>query len=136
MAAARASHSQMTAQLDSYKAELQTTLKKKLDKNEEERLEHLSVQCELLAKKLSVMSAERSELETAKNILEIELTTNLRRRRDEALGQLDRMSISGDYALKSREEELQSLQQLIITANRKFEGLYIFNLVAFTSLTI
>lgn len=53
---------------------------------------------------------------------EIELNSNLIRRRDETMKKIDRFMFDGDSVLGNRKEELQNIQNALKTFDEKLSG--------------
>jgi predicted nuclease with TOPRIM domain len=62
------------------------------------------------------------KVETNKDILEIELNSNLKRRRNECSSKLESMTFEENRELHSKRDELQTLQNTISTMTKKLNG--------------
>lgn len=113
---------QLQGQIESYEIEMGMPLQKNLSPAEESRLDHLSIECDSLSESLAEISLKRTELEGEKKMQEIELNSNLLRRRDETLKKIDQFILDGDSVLGSRMEELQIIQDAIKTFEEKILG--------------
>ncbi|KAL6716872.1 Structural maintenance of chromosomes protein 3 [Lecanora helva] len=77
----------LTDQQSAHEAEMASEFKKSLTRDEETQLENLSSTVQDLRRQLSETSSTRSDLESRKSILEIELRENLRPRLDQLKAQ-------------------------------------------------
>lgn len=64
-------------------------------------------------------------MEATKNILEIELNANLKRRRDGAMSKLDSLSLSENHTLNARQEEIKSIEKSIQMTLKKLQGKFL-----------
>ena len=105
---------QLELQMTSFESELGTPLVKKLSKREEETLNELSNQIERDSILLCELVNQRAQAEAQKNVLEIELNTNLKRRRQEMSIKLqESSSIGSNESISNRESELKTLSRYI-----------------------
>ncbi|TPX67208.1 hypothetical protein SpCBS45565_g03913 [Spizellomyces sp. 'palustris'] len=113
----------LTTQLQTYEAELKSPFTKTLTNQEQARLDEVNAAVEELQQQLREASKRRASLESRKTILEIELNTNLRRKRDDAVAQLDNASFEGEVGvqLRSRQQELATVEKAIERAARRLE---------------
>ncbi|OCK77312.1 hypothetical protein K432DRAFT_123201 [Lepidopterella palustris CBS 459.81] len=103
-------------QQTSYETELASDYKKALTKDEEQQLERLSSTVQDLRRQHSELSAMRSELESRKSEIDVELRENLRPTFDQLTAQENGSSGSGGSSSKLKESQ-RSLKR--ITQNMK-----------------
>ncbi|EEP81490.1 chromosome segregation protein sudA [Uncinocarpus reesii 1704] len=109
----------LTDQINAHEEELSTPFEKALSNEEEARLESLSSVVQDLRRQHSDVSSKRSELETRKSILEVELRENLHPRLDQLLGhdiEAGEDTIQGNLKesqrqIKKQTKELEKLNQ-------------------------
>ncbi|GAA5987111.1 hypothetical protein JCM10908_001030 [Rhodotorula pacifica] len=101
-----------------------------LSDDEEEEMKRLSAEADQRKKALVELSKEVSDLERAKDLLEIELNENLRRRREELRARLDTLETSGGQDdqnaaggedLDARKKELKKLDKQIQSLNARLD---------------
>lgn len=104
-----------------YQAELGSDFKKALTQTEEQQLQNLGSTVQDLRKQHADLSASRSELETRKTTIEVELRENLRLRLDQLNSQETDSSTgtSSSSRLKDRQRELRRLQQSVADVEQK-----------------
>ncbi|KAH7098435.1 RecF/RecN/SMC protein [Auriculariales sp. MPI-PUGE-AT-0066] len=112
------------AKREAYEAELRSPMERRLTADEENMLGRLEQEVESTKTQLLEFKKARSELGSKRDMLEIDLNENLRRRRDELRARLDVMVVgergevdsSSDEAvadLDSRQRELKALEASI-----------------------
>ena len=122
----------LTEQQNAYEAEIASDFKKALTQDEETQLENLSSTVQDLRRQYAEASSARSELESRKTLLEIELRENLRPRLDQlkskefeggdggsrgSLSQSQKELKKIDKALAAIEQKLQETDSSIDSAN-------------------
>ena len=70
------------------------------------------------------LKARNIKVETNKDILEIELNSNLKRRRNECSSKLESMTFEENRELQSKRDELRALQTTISTLTRKLKCIF------------
>ncbi|KAI9338092.1 chromosome segregation protein sudA [Zopfochytrium polystomum] len=120
-------------QLDALRAEVRTPLQRTLNATEQARLETVTAELEDCNRQLSEATPKRAKLESRKNIITIELNSNLRRNRENVLQLLENAgaseSIEGSLAanvdrqLAPRQEELRELAERVQTVTNKLQDL-------------
>ncbi|KAL8635570.1 MAG: hypothetical protein Q9228_006950, partial [Teloschistes exilis] len=116
----------LTDQQNAHEAEIASEFKKALTQAEETQLENLNSTVQDLRQKYSDLSSARTELESRKTILEIELRENLRPRLDQLQVQDfdDRTGTSGSRgSLKESQAELKRINKRISIAEAKLQEL-------------
>ncbi|KAL8744618.1 MAG: hypothetical protein Q9184_007977, partial [Pyrenodesmia sp. 2 TL-2023] len=115
----------LTDQQDAHEAEIASEFKKALTQDEETQLENLSSTVHDLRQKYSDLSSARSELESRKTILEIELREDLRPRLDQLQAQEfdDRASAGSRGTLKESQAELKRINKRLATIESKLTEL-------------
>lgn len=115
----------LTDQQNAHEAEIAAEFKKALTRDEETLLENLSSTVQDLRQQYSNLSSARSELESRKTILEIELRENLRPRLDQLRAQVfdDRSSAGSRGTLKESQAELKRINSRIATVESKLTEL-------------
>ena len=113
----------LTDQQNAHEAEIASEFKKSLTSDEETQLETLSVSAQDLRRQLSEASSSRSELESRKTILEIELRENLRPRLDQLKSQefdsQDNGSARGN--VKQSQQELKRITKSFEEVGKKLD---------------
>ena len=110
----------LTDQQNALEAEIASAFKKDLTTEEETLLEELSSTVQDLRRQFSDISAGRSELESRKAILEIELRENLRPRLDQLRSQdIETRSTSSHSNLKQSQQELKRIDKSIAAIETK-----------------
>ncbi|GAA5841478.1 hypothetical protein JCM11251_007154 [Rhodosporidiobolus azoricus] len=116
-----------------YREELGSGFEKALSEEEEESMKNLTEEVDRTKKALVELSKEVSELAKRKNLLEIELSDNLRRRREELSGKIEAINSGaattntqqdvGEQAedLDARRHELEKLERQIEALNQRLE---------------
>ena len=104
----------LTDQQNALEAEIASAFKKDLSAEEETLLENLSSTIQDLRRQFSDLSAARSELESRKTILEIELRENLRPRLDQLQSQdVEAYSTGSHSNLKQAQQELKRIDKSV-----------------------
>lgn len=110
-------------QISAYEAELASDFKKALTANEERQLETLGETVKELQKQWSELSKARRELEGRKQILEVELRSNLRLKLDQLTTQAFEASTSGGGGnLKEAQRELKKTQKALAAIEGKLQA--------------
>ncbi|KAI9202171.1 structural maintenance of chromosome protein [Polychytrium aggregatum] len=104
----------LESQIEAYQTELRTVLQQNLSDAESARLADLGIELDHARTELNGISAQKSELETPKALLEIALNSNLKRRREAIQTQLEAID-SGDGAdeIQVRTAEIETLNKAI-----------------------
>ncbi|KAI4230795.1 MAG: hypothetical protein LQ349_006026 [Xanthoria aureola] len=115
----------LTDQQNAHEAEIASEFKKALTRDEETQLENLNSTVQDLRQQYSDLSSARSDLESRKRIIEIELHENLRPRLDQLEAQeLDDRTTSGSRGtLQESQRELKSITKRISTVDAKLQEL-------------
>ncbi|KAL8824763.1 MAG: hypothetical protein Q9170_008050 [Blastenia crenularia] len=115
----------LTDQQNAHEAEIGSEFKKALTADEETQLENLSSTVQDLRQQCARLSTARSDLESRKKILEIELREELRPRLDQLQAQEfdDRASTGGQGTLQESQTELKRINKRIATAEAKLAEL-------------
>lgn len=110
-------------QQTSYETELASDYKKALTKDEEQQLERLSSTVQDLRRQHSELSAMRSELESRKSEIDVELRENLRPTFDQLTAQENGSSGSGGSSSKLKESQrsLKRITQKFVALEQKIE---------------
>lgn len=109
-------------QLQAHEAEMGSEFKKALTRDEETLLENLSSTVQDLRRQYSEISSSRSELESRKTILEIELRENLRPRLDQLKAQeFDTQDGGSRGNLKESQRELKKIGKAIGAVEKKLQ---------------
>lgn len=117
-----ASFRSLTDQQSAHEAEIASEFKKTLTREEETQLEQLGSAAQDLRRQLSEISSSRSELESRKTILEIELRENLRPRLDQLKSQqYDRRDRGDRGNAKQSQQELRRITKSFDEVARKLE---------------
>ena len=112
----------LTDQQNAHEAEIASEFKKALTRDEETQLENLSSTAQDLRRQLSELTSSRSELESRKTILEIELRENLRPRLDQLKSQeFDSQDNGRGGNAKQIQQELKSITKCVGEVSRKLE---------------
>lgn len=113
----------LTEQQNALETEIASAFKKDLTTEEETQLENLSSTVQDLRHHFSSLSSARSELESRKTILEIELRENLRPRVDQLRSQdLDDTQASGSRnTLKQSQQDLKRIDKAVASIETKFQ---------------
>lgn len=112
----------LTDQQNAHEAEAASEFKKALTRDEETQLENLSSTAQDLRRLLSELTSSRSELESRKIILEIELRENLRPRLDQLKSQeIDNRDGGSRGNLKQSQKELKRINKSIEEVSRKLQ---------------
>ncbi|KAK3177090.1 hypothetical protein OEA41_008418 [Lepraria neglecta] len=112
----------LTDQQNAHEAEIASEFKKALTRDEETQLENLSSTAQDLRRQLSEASTSRSELESRKNILEIELRENLRPRLDQLKSQeFDNQESGSRGNLKQSQQDLKRINKAVEEVSRKLQ---------------
>ncbi len=125
MAKIEANMRALTDQQDAHEAEIASEFKKALTQEEETQLENLSSTVQNLRQQYSDLAAARSELESRKTILEIELREDLRPRLDQLQAQAfdDRASTGSRGTLRESQSELKRISKRLATIESKLTEL-------------
>jgi len=120
MANIEANAKALNDQQNALEAEMSSEFKKSLTQDEETQLENLSFTVQDLRRQYSEISSTRSELETRKSTLEIELQENLRPR----LEQLSAQSLNGSEGgahgnLRNTQKDLKRVNKAMDTLSQK-----------------
>ncbi|RDW76770.1 chromosome segregation protein SMC [Aspergillus mulundensis] len=101
-------------QVDAFEAELSSPFQKALTDEEEARLESLSSEVKEYRQQYQELSSQRSELETRKSILEVELRENLNPRLDQLVSQdADMADEGGQGNIKETQREQKRLNKVL-----------------------
>ena len=112
----------LTEQQNAHEAEVASDFKKALTRDEETQLENLSSTVQDLRRQYSEASSARSELESRKIILEIELRENLRPRLDQLKAQEFDDGDSGSRGnLSQSQKELKKINKALATVEQKLQ---------------
>lgn len=110
----------LTDQQSAHEAEMASEFKKALTRDEETQLENLNSTAQDLQRQLADVYTSRSELETRKTTLEIELRENLRPRLDQLKSQEFDNNASGTRGnLKQSQQDLKRINKIVDEASRK-----------------
>ncbi|KAL8278388.1 hypothetical protein RQP46_009280 [Phenoliferia psychrophenolica] len=109
-----------------FEAELQTKMEQDLSDAEVLQMETLNVKTDKLKKDLVEMSKLVAELAARKNLLDLDLSENLRRRREELKTKIDSYDVSGSETsptqdLDARKKEVDTLANSIEELSAKLE---------------
>ncbi|KAI1842293.1 hypothetical protein JX266_011461 [Neoarthrinium moseri] len=105
-----------------HEAELASDFKKALSAAEEQQLESLSQSVQELQKQWTEVSRGRREIEGRKQILDVELRDNLRRKLDELTSQAFETSVGGNSGtLKEAKRELKRAQSSVTSVETKLQ---------------
>ncbi|KAI0046003.1 RecF/RecN/SMC protein [Auriscalpium vulgare] len=121
--------SRLTARLADYRSELTSPLQRGLTDEEQGDIEQLSKDIEARQKQLVDMGNTKNDLSRRKNMLQIELDDNLKRRREElrakieALGRPEAGDENAADDLEVRARELRALNTSIDTLSKKYHDL-------------
>lgn len=115
----------MSEQLSGYQIEMAGDFKKALNNNEERQLEQVTSRIPELRKQYQKLSSERAELESDKNVFELELRENLRLRLDE-LQSIDMdagvfRQGNGGAHLKEKQTEIKRLTKALDSVDQKWK---------------
>ncbi|KAF7119043.1 hypothetical protein CNMCM5793_008686 [Aspergillus hiratsukae] len=109
-------------QVNAFEAELKTPFQKALSNEEEAQLESLSVVAQDLRRQYHELSAQRSELEARKSILEVELRENLNPRLDQLLSRdTDIADDDGQGNLKETERQMKRLRKTLENLSQRLQ---------------
>lgn len=112
----------LTDQQSAHEAEMASEFKKALTRDEETQLENLNSTAQDLKRQLAEVCTSRSELETRKTTLEIELRENLRPRLDQLKSQEFDNNASGTRGnLKQSQQDLKRINKAVDEASRKLQ---------------
>lgn len=112
----------LTDQQNAHEAEIASEFKKALTRDEETQLENLNSTSHDLRRQLSEASTSRSELESRKNTLEIELRENLRPRLDQLKSQeFDNQESGSRGNLKQSQQDLKRINKAVEEVSRKLQ---------------
>ena len=101
-------------QVDAFEAELSSPFQKALTDEEEARLESLNSDVQEYRREYQELSGKRSELETRKSVLEVELRENLNPRLDQLLAQdADIADEDGQGNIKETQREQKRLTKVL-----------------------
>ncbi|KAL4760010.1 chromosome segregation protein SMC [Aspergillus foveolatus] len=101
-------------QVDAFEAELSSPFQKALTDEEEARLESLNTDVQEYRREYQALSGKRSELETRKSVLEVELRENLNPRLDQLLAQdADIADEDGQGNIKETQREQKRLTKVL-----------------------
>ncbi|WEW57115.1 Structural maintenance of chromosomes protein 3 [Emydomyces testavorans] len=114
----------LTDQINAHEEELSTAFEKALSNEEEARLESLSSTVQDLRRQHSELSSKRSEIETRKSILEVELRENLHPRLDQLVGHdLDAGEDTFQGSLKESQRQIKKQTKELEKLNRHLQQL-------------
>ena len=117
-----ANFKRLTDQQSAHEAEIASAFKKDLTSEEETQLENLNSTAIDLRRQLSELTTSRSELESRKSILEIELRENLRPRLDQLQSQeFDGQDDGNRGNLKQSQQELKRINKSVDEVERKLQ---------------
>ena len=112
----------LTEQQNAYEAEIASDFKKALTQDEETQLENLSSTVQDLRRQYAEASSARSELESRKRILEIELRENLRPRLDQLKSKEFESGNGGSRGnLSQSQKELKKIDKALATVEQKLQ---------------
>ena len=112
----------LTEQQNAYEAEIASDFKKALTQDEETQLENLSSTVQDLRRQCAEASSARSELESRKTILEIELRENLRPRLDQLKSKEFESGDGGSRGnLSQSQKELKKIDKALATIEQKLQ---------------
>lgn len=112
----------LTDQQSAHEAEMNSDFKKSLTQDEETQLENLSSTVQELRREYAETSSSRSELETRKSTLEIELRENLRPRLEQVSGQENDGQLGGAHGnLKGTQKDLKRVDKALEIVERKLQ---------------
>ena len=112
----------LTEQQNAHEAEIALEFKKALTRDEETQLENLSTTVQDLRRQYAEASSARSELESRKTILEIELRENLRPRLDQLKAQeFDNGGSGSGSNLSHSQKELKKIEKTLATIEQKLQ---------------
>ena len=112
----------LTDQQSAHEAEIASEFKKALTGDEETQLENLNSTAQDLKRQLAEVCTSRSELETRKTTLEIELRENLRPRLDQLKSQEFDNNASGTRGnLKQSQQDLKRINKAVEEASHKLQ---------------
>ena len=112
----------LTEQQNAHEAEIALEFKKALTRDEETQLENLSTTVQDLRRQYAEASSARSELESRKTILEIELRENLRPRLDQLKAQeFDNGGSGSGGNLSHSQKELKKIEKTLATIEQKLQ---------------
>lgn len=112
----------LTEQQDAHEAEIALDFKKALTRDEETQLENLSSTVQDLRRQYAEASSARSELESRKTILEIELRENLGPRLDQLKAQeFDNGGSGSGGNLSKSQKELKKIDKTLATIEQKLQ---------------
>ncbi|KAL4906719.1 chromosome segregation protein sudA [Aspergillus multicolor] len=109
-------------QVDAFEAELSSPFQKALTDEEEARLESLSSEVTEYRQQYQELSSQRSELETRKSVLEVELRENLNPRLDQLVSQdADMADEGGQGNIKETQREQKRLNKVLEKLGQRLE---------------
>ena len=112
----------LTEQQNAYEAEIASDFKKALTQDEETQLENLSSTVQDLRRQYAEASSARSELESRKRILEIELRESLRPRLDQLKSkEFENGDGSSRGNLSQSQKELKKIDKALATIEQKLQ---------------
>ncbi|SGY80329.1 BQ5605_C008g05358 [Microbotryum silenes-dioicae] len=95
LATLRADARNLTQERDAYQAELRTPMVQSLTAQEQAQVAQLNVEVDRLKKELARLSESLADVAGRKNLLEIDLSENLRRRREELRSRIETFGTGG-----------------------------------------
>ena len=117
-----ANFKRLTDQQSAHEAEIASPFKKDLTSDEETQLENLNSTAIDLRRQLAELTSSRSELESRKTILEIELRENLRPRLDQLRSrEFDSQDGGSRGNLKQSQQELRRINKSVDEVERKLQ---------------
>lgn len=112
----------LTDQIAAYNAEMSSKFEKALTNAEERDLERLNASAQQLRRSLSEISAQRSEFETKKSVLEVELRENLYPRLDQLIHvELEAGEETSQSDLKTSQREMKRLTKSLDKINKQLQ---------------
>ncbi|EAW14318.1 chromosome segregation protein SMC [Aspergillus clavatus NRRL 1] len=109
-------------QVNAFEAELKSPFQKALTNEEEAQLESLSAVAQDLRQQYHELSAQRSELEARKSILEVELRENLNPHLDQLFSRdVDMVDDDGQGNLKETEREMKRLRKTLENLSQRLQ---------------
>lgn len=112
----------LTDQIAAYNVEMSSKFEKALTNAEERDLERLNASAQQLRRSLSEISAQRSEFETKKSVLEVELRENLYPRLDQLMHvELEAGEETSQSDLKTSQREMKRLTKSLDKINKQLQ---------------
>jgi structural maintenance of chromosome 3 (chondroitin sulfate proteoglycan 6) len=113
-------------EIEANNSELRSAFQKKLSDDEHDRLEYLSRNVVEMKSMLADIVKERSEIEVKKNVLEIEIGSNLVLRRDQIKEKIDEVKEAENVNenIGTQQQDISELDGKIQTSTERFAGYY------------